>query len=361
MQQLESIQFLRGASTFAIMLFHICALSKDYSDGVLFAPFLIVFHFCVDVFFVVSGFVMTATTYNKFDEPGASSKFAIQRLSRIYPPYWALSIILLAYYLWNPSAVNAKSGGVDVLSSFLLTPATVLPLIPVAWTLVHEVIFYTIFYFAVCFLPHRYLDRALVIWAVLVAINITISGVFPGRELSTYILHPFNLEFIAGALLGLSYRRRGAIPQGQRIALIAASLAILTGVAIYFQSRQLIDIVANPLRVYLLGVPSILLVAGCIGFNFTRNGVIGALTRMGDYSYSLYLIHILIIHFGYRIATRRLDISFSFWTNIAFGILLSFVCIVVGRLFYRYVEKPSCAASLRFMTDILDKKRLSSA
>ncbi len=84
---------------------------------------------------------MAATTHDRFDSPGMARRFAIHGLSRIYPPYWALSVVLLAYHLYNPAGVNAKQGGADLVLSFLLRPSPLLPLLPVAWTLVHEVFF----------------------------------------------------------------------------------------------------------------------------------------------------------------------------------------------------------------------------
>lgn len=145
MNRLSGIQLLRGLAAFVVVLFHIGVLSNDYAGGVLYAPFMLVGSAGVDLFFVISGFVMAATTADVFDTRGAAARFAVHRFARVYPSYWLLLVPLLAFYLLNPAGVNSKQGGVDLWASFLLTPSPYLPLLPVAWTLVHEVAFYAVF------------------------------------------------------------------------------------------------------------------------------------------------------------------------------------------------------------------------
>lgn len=360
MKRLDSIQMLRGVAALAVVVFHICTLSKDYANGVFFQPFTLIGNAGVDLFFVISGFVMAATTYDTFDTPGAPARFAIHRFSRIYPPYWILSVFVFAYYLYDPAGVNAEHGGVDLAASFWLTPGPLLPLIPVAWTLVHEVMFYAVFFVAMCILPHRQLGRALVVWASLIGLNMLTAFASPASALTTYLLHPFNLEFIGGTLIGLHYRRAGVLPRGLSAGITTVAIALFLMIAVYLQSAGAAAMASVPARISLFAIPSLLLVVGCLGLRFASHQSMGPLTRMGDYSYSLYLVHILIIHFAYRLITKKLEIVLGFWSAGALAIGLLFTSLGVGWLFYRFVETPSCAAVLSKLTDLREQKYLAS-
>jgi peptidoglycan/LPS O-acetylase OafA/YrhL len=359
MIRLESIQFLRGLAAFVVLLFHVCILSTDYTGGVFFAPFIAIGSAGVDLFFVISGFVMVATTYENFDRPGTATRFAVHRLSRIYPPYWILSGVLLIYYIYNPAGVNSKQGGADLAASFLLTPSSFLPLLPVAWTLMHEILFYVVFFAALCILPRRLLGKALLIWAAGILINIALSEFYSSAGLHTFLLHPFNLEFIAGALVGLSYKKNGFMSRRFSIICMMASVALFVGVAIYFQISGQQEVKPVPLRILFFGIPSLLLFVGCASLNFERRGFWGIFTRMGDYSYSLYLTHILLVHLAYRVATKKFNVAFNFQGNGIFAILLMGSCVFLGWCFYSLVEKPSCATFLRFIDKLIKNKNQS--
>ncbi|WP_307695775.1 acyltransferase family protein [Variovorax boronicumulans] len=356
MQRLESIQFLRGLAAFAVLLFHICTLSNDYSGGVFFAPFVSIGNAGVDLFFVISGFVMVATTYEKFDVPSTATRFAVHRLSRIYPPYWILSGALLLYYIYNPAGVNSKQGGADLAASFLLTPSPLLPLLPVAWTLMHEVLFYFVFFIAICFLPRKNLGRALAMWAAAVFLKIATDWSDSGFKLNTLLLHPFNLEFISGALIGLLYKRRGPFSMRISTLFLSTGLVLFFAAGVFLQTSKDVDLNAAPLRVFLFGIPSLFLFAGCFSINFRRNGLQGILTRMGDYSYSLYLTHILLIHLAYRLITKKLNITLTFQSNGVLALFLIFLCIFSGWMFFIFIEKSSCAIFLRFIENLLRVK-----
>lgn len=361
MKRLDSIQMLRGVAALVVVMFHISTLSNDYVNGILFEPFTLIGNAGVDLFFVISGFVMTATTYDTFDAPGAPARFAIHRLSRIYPPYWFLSALVFAYYLYNPAGVNAKHGGVDLAASFWLTPSRLLPLVPVAWTLMHEVIFYTVFFVALCILPHRRIGVALWIWAGLVALNTLTSLALPGAALSTFLLHPFNLEFIGGALIGLHYRSRGAVQRSRAITATTLAVVLFVMAAVHLQSTGPSGLASVETRIGLFAAPSMLLVVGCLGLRLASQSWTRPITRMGDYSYSLYLTHILVIHFAYRLMTKLPGKVVDLWTAIPLAITLLSICIWVGQIFFRSVEKPLCAAFVKGLTELLDRKRSAAA
>jgi len=61
----------------------------------------------VDLFFVISGFIMVHVTRNTARGPAGAGHFLLRRISRIYPLYWLVSAALLAVYLYRPEFVSA--------------------------------------------------------------------------------------------------------------------------------------------------------------------------------------------------------------------------------------------------------------
>lgn len=358
-RDLTSIQALRGLAAVVVVLFHVCVLSVDYAESTLFNPGLVVGNAGVDLFFVISGFVMSYTTWMRVGEPGLPTRFAISRLTRIYPPYWVLTVLVFLYWLYNPSGVNSKHGGVDIWSSFLLLPSDKLPLIPVAWTLVYEVFFYAVFWMILCFASRRAFPGILAIWAALVIGHAVITGgEAPSNGLERLFFSPFNLEFISGAFVGMVFLQRG---------LARLKFASWIGVliflceAVYFYRVDQENWFPGPLRVALFLVPSVLLLCGMLAHEGSRSRLFRAMAWVGGWSYSLYLTHILLIHLIYRVLSRRLDIE---WRVMSSGFLfagLVAVCLAVGYGYYRIVERPSASTSKFLLSMLLPWSRTAAS
>lgn len=144
---LASIQVARGIAALAVVAYHASLTQVKYFSGVDVLPTFFSFgQFGVDLFFVISGFVMVLTTSAKHCALRESGKFLWNRFFRIYPTYWVYYLALVPVFLLLPGFVNSSEGGkVDLLTSFFLLPSSTLPLLLVAWTLTLEVWFYLVF------------------------------------------------------------------------------------------------------------------------------------------------------------------------------------------------------------------------
>jgi Predicted acyltransferases len=160
----------------------------------------------VDLFFVISGFVMITVTRSRFG-PGEFPRFIWSRLTRIYPVYWFYFALFAAVFLIHPAWVNASQHHqFSWLHSFFLLPDPHLPLVMVGWSLIHELWFYLVFSLLLC-LPRRWLPFELAVWAlgiVVVACTVSLADLSPGLRV---VAHPYTLEFIAGAFVALVYPR----------------------------------------------------------------------------------------------------------------------------------------------------------
>ncbi|WP_339346169.1 acyltransferase [uncultured Sphingomonas sp.] len=335
MTKLQSIQIGRAVACVLVVFYHLLALSKDYAGSAFYEPAFSGFKAGVDIFFVISGVVMVITTYSRFDKDGTATRFFIHRVSRIYPPYWGLAGLLTLYWLRNPGAINAEHGGVDIVASWTLFPSDKLPIVPVAWTLTYELMFYLVFGLFLAFLAKRRLVGALIAWGAAILLAQPFAEALKSVPLASFLTSPFVLEFVGGCLIGLAIVRGTVRFPGP---------ALLAGCAIFLAEFIVLQVLRAPdaldarLRVGLYAAPALLVVYGLIGLE--KNGNWTTFPRwmvaLGDASYSLYLVHILVFHALYRITFGPVfGASGSVFLPLAF--VLSLVC---SYLYFLVIERP---------------------
>ena len=344
MGRLQSLQVGRAIAALGVVFYHLVKLSVEYQNGCFYQPWTEISRCGVDIFFVISGFVMVATTYRKMDQPGTGRRFLIHRVSRIYPPYLTLTALLTVFWLFKPNAVNAKHGGVDLFSSYTLWTSTKLPLLPVAWTLKFEMMFYLVFLGIILFVNKRWFAHALAIWAAIVLagslLNWTgVSQAFMASHPASAgrLFSPLPLEFIVGCYIGLA---------AQKIRFVGGKACVIAGLVLFAAEGVLAQFGlmnsyfggANDLVPFFLP-PAALIVYGLVAWE--RESVSFHppqwLIRCGDMSYSIYLVHVLVIHAAYRYAWRFLH---PFGITAVFLVVTAAAALFAGACFYKLVEKP---------------------
>ena len=138
---LSSIQILRAVAALGVLVHH-TAHEVAAKTGVT-VPFgeFVVGAGGVDLFFVISGFVMVYASERLFAQPGASRVFFLRRLARIVPLYWAVTAILVGYVyvahrIFPPPFITTEG----VIASFLFIPwplpnGMMAPVHALGWTL----------------------------------------------------------------------------------------------------------------------------------------------------------------------------------------------------------------------------------
>ncbi|WP_449432191.1 acyltransferase family protein [Pseudomonas putida] len=250
----------------------------------------------VDIFFVISGLVIYLSTRDKAIEP---RQFLLNRVLRIVPAYWfytvLMALLLLAASSWMPHQVFDWE---HLLLSMAFIPAEnpggfgLYPTLNVGWTLNFEMFFYLLF--GLAFLVRQRHQLLLVSVALLVASEVL------GRlgVLSHFYNNDIIYEFLLGIGLGVLYRR-GLIRQMLWLPLAMLAAA---GYAIYHLDASV--------RLLHWGIPSALVVLACISLEpyFQGNRM---LKTLGDCSYSVYLIHVLVLYAGW-FASQRLHLN-PYW------------------------------------------------
>lgn len=245
----------------------------------------------VDIFFVISGFVMTVSSRPASHDRSINLANAIdffkRRLLRVVPLYWVYTILKIILVLILPVlALRTTLDPAHITASFLFLPwespwGLIQPVLPVGWTLNFEMLFYLIFATAIALNCNRLLFCGGVFLALYVA-----AQWFPDTTALAFYGHTLLFEFVIGMLV--------AQLRNYRLALPWAVLLLITGTALL--GSNLIGV--N--RVFLQGLGAGLLVLG--GINLERNASVkAALSKvavLGDISYSSYLCHSMLVPLG---------------------------------------------------------------
>jgi peptidoglycan/LPS O-acetylase OafA/YrhL len=201
MARLQTLQVTRGVAANLVVLSHLSIIEAKYTGGQVLPAFSLYRIAGVDIFFVLSGFIMVVVAGKGI----GAIQFVWRRAARIYPPYWVVSLVVLATSLIEPAWVNSSiQGPISLWRSFLLVPGSTLPLLAVGWTLIHEVFFYLVF---AIFLALRIpILTGLLGWGLVLLLLIIIGGDYvTSFPLGRVWTNPLTAEFITGAAIGVLY------------------------------------------------------------------------------------------------------------------------------------------------------------
>lgn len=339
MERLYSLQGLRGLAVLGVVLFHMTSVELKYSGGDRLLPgWFDFFQLGVDLFFVISGFVMVIVSRGRFQSGVESRRFLFNRVSRIYPTYWLYFFITLAVYLIQPGMVNSGHGGSNLWKSFMLLPSDKVLLVMVAWSLVFELWFYLVFCVLLLFKEHH-LPWLLAVWAMVLLVFNVLQDWQDYPPVLAVVLHPYALEFIAGAMLALFFYSRHSIripDAGILVLLSGALLAGMPAIGLYglYESHGLT-------RMLVVGP-----VFGALVFTLAllerrqHVSMPDGLVLIGDMSYTVYLSHLLVLG-----VIGRIWQMFGGWPgtlidNLVFASLMMVAVLCYGWVGYRCFEKP---------------------
>ena len=319
------VEVLRFMAAAMVVFTHSTFYAHERND-----PAVLVWHFGeagVDIFFVISGFVIVIASRRSGDWVSAGY-FASRRFLRIIPMYWLATSLNIAILIAMPSLV--LHSGLDwgqIARSYLLIPdvnsdGRIEPLLGVAWTLYFETFFYVVFGLALLLRvsPFAFVPAVL---AVFVAMSFFKTADWPA--LAVYA-NPIVLEFLAGMAIAANIQR---LQVGR-----AAAYSLLLGGAVLL--LVLGEVHGELPPIIYRGLPSVLIVAGMVAAEkFIDWSRLGWLIYLGGASYAIYLFHPLIGPVG-PVVVSRLGI-----TNGALSILLSLLlAISIPTALHAVIERP---------------------
>lgn len=355
---LNNIQALRALAAYMVVVFHLTEFvnqvlpdALDWRAG----------QAGVDVFFVISGFIMVFTTRRGDTSP---ADFLRRRVIRVVPLYWLVTGILVLCLIggFAPFGLHDWAPG-DVFRSLLFLPLVRVdgvagPPLGVGWTLNYEMFFYVLF--ALTLALRRQLAPAL---GISLAIGLLVAGavLLPPHTLAgSFYSSPIMLEFVAGALLGHWWSGRPprtacagpqstALRAGGIAALALGAAGILAGdrwlldrpyaIAPHLQGLPMADLYTDPWRALAYGLPATAIVAGALmlerGGWAVRNRLCLA---QGDASYAVYLVHLFVLQLGFKLAMLLLPATVAGVTAAAAAVVIA--SGVLGWLLHATFELP---------------------
>jgi peptidoglycan/LPS O-acetylase OafA/YrhL len=336
--KLQGIEAARGVAASLVVVYHAARHLHGNGEGLPWALGIEKFgHAGVDFFFVLSGFIILFAHWGDVGVPASLSRYAERRCTRIFPLYWpvlAANAVLAVYgsRAWSPSFS-------EVVANITLAPTAREPIVGVAWTLQHEMLFYALF---VALLVSRRWGLALiggwVLWIVAIFLG---SLEAPGARAWQVCASVYNLQFVMG-MAAAWISRTWSVPRAGTVALAGAAMFFSVGIA---ESRGWIDGYADPAR-FLYGAAAWLFVVGIVQHERgSELRVPSWLALLGKASYSIYLVHLLVLGIAYKLLVRvgfaGLDAHVQHLSLVAIGIL-------GGVAVSKWVEYPAMGAARRW-------------
>ena len=327
-RDLYGLQMLRAIAAFAVIVRHTLDMSNGSEAG-RFSPDWMTTSGAagVDLFFVISGFIMVYVSFPPGQPPDSPMRFIVKRATRIFPLYWICSAAIAAI-----CAIGfLKSKHIDlhtILNSILILPGD--KLIYVAWTLSFEIYFYIAF--SIC------LNFGKMFITSVSVILLMISGIFFGREiqnstLADFVSSPLVLEFCFGIVLALlfSASRKWRVPSA--LGVLGFLIIIVSPIFVPHP-----DTLSDASRVIVWGLPATLIAAAFLEAKRPQSKAGRVAVLLGDASYALYLTHVFVmIAYGWVIKSTFV----GGMSQVVFAPAIIFLCLIVGVLTHVFVERPA--------------------
>jgi peptidoglycan/LPS O-acetylase OafA/YrhL len=338
-EQFHNLQVLRGIACLAVVAYHVAGVEAGYE--LYFSPLRPALwggYAGVDLFFVLSGFIIATVSRPDLGRPAQLPRYLFRRAWRIYPTFWAAFVpAAVVYLVFAPEPLVRTDRPAELVDIVLLLPQPTVPrVIPVAWTLSYELMFYAAFA-ALFVLPRRAAVPLLVGWAAAVVAAAAV-GADPGDRFARLPVSPFVLEFLAGALVAwcpvrLSGRAAAGLVGAAAVWVAAASAALFDPDPNWLPTT-------THWRVVAFGPPAAVLVFALTGWERAGGRLRWKrLAAVGDASYSVYLLHGSLLMVGWQFTLRvgwgHLRVPHAAW--LAFLLAAG---VLPAMAFYRWVERP---------------------
>lgn len=344
-QRLKTIQALRGIAAMAVVLSHYRLylhqneIYKNLWDGLLGWGIV-----GVDIFFVISGFIMAYTTVNHPASIESSKNFILNRIIRIVPNYY-LFLFLSFLFGGAMSIFHYEDKTQDLISavSFMVYIPNIAPyymdinhgIYPVRWTLNYEFYFYIVF--SICLL-FKYRFAILFTWCLLaIAVIPVFYGNAPTLEASGYevktalygfLSNPLIIEFLIGAAAGSLYIRVKDLNILNISFFISLALLFYIFYAISTGMQHGINVkISLPI--------GFLVLFSTLAENKIKIFIPKILLWLGDISFSLYLVHLPV---GFALFDRVEKAAYAPAIGIPYALMAILLSLILAHFAHKYIE-----------------------
>lgn len=336
-----SVQYVRGLCAAAIVFWHGLSQLQTTQPHLRYPTWGGI---AVDIFFVISGFVMWHMT---MANPVSFGEYWRKRFARAIPFYWFMTTIVVAVMLIAPQLLSTSRFDLThVVASYLFIPwqhpvlhGEFAPVIIPGWTLLYEIAFYSVLGFGL-FVPLKW--RAGAVIGTIMAVASLPFFVHTSSLLFYFYTQPLIADFASGILIGWMLWNGYRFPTWICQAAIVLSLII---VVLLPPGSHFVPVIGGYdfmlTRVAQYFVPAFLIVAGAVFYDCERPEAKKwkLLSLIGDAAYSIYIVHSMVL----PVVTRfwKLTGLQGDWRFNAIYLALGVVAsVIAGILCYRLVEYP---------------------
>ncbi len=366
-QTLNSVQALRGVAASLVLLYHLATTDEKFGLSS-FHP-LDIFRYVgaqgVDLFFVISGFIIVWTNLDSLGHPERVPRYLVRRILRIFPLYWlffAFAFVMARVGLSHALDDGTAADPWNILGIFFLLPIKCVHVVPVSWTLTFEFFFYCLFGVMLCFRPRR-LPWLLLTWFLLVVL---FNGFAPPIDEPTSVLSRVSyvalglrtIQFMFGAAIALFLKGR-TLPMPALWCGAGGLLYAVGGARVAMLERLAhVSDLWRPELIVVFGLGSAGMLAGAVSYERRYGGAFVPrwLISLGDASYALYLSHLFVFAILRRVFSPLNRPSMP--AHAAWLIALGACGFAVGLFCYRFLERP---VMQRLMGIVAPRRELAKA
>jgi peptidoglycan/LPS O-acetylase OafA/YrhL len=331
-KKLRSLEMLRAIAALLVVLFHVQGVFVARSGILPFGGLFGSGFRGVDLFFVLSGFIIAHVHARDIDRPSRLGNYLFSRAARIYPSVWIMTALAGTMYMvgFGGAEKIGKLTSWSVAASLLLLPQAGDALVNVTWTLKYELFFYLMF--AVMIVSFRSGLALFVAWQFLVFLA-TVWLRPPDMGLAGFYLRSLCLDFSVGIICAWLVRRPRFVEAARtgfaQYALVAG------GAAAFLGGMSVQSLTASA------GIPCAL-GAGALIVGLTlleragRIVVPNFLVQLGDASYAIYLVHFSAITLLAVLVIRMRHVPLNDATFLA----VASVSVGAGVAFNQLCDKP---------------------
>jgi exopolysaccharide production protein ExoZ len=330
--ELRSLQLLRGVAAFGVVLYHATLFAHNTLNDTT-IPVVDFGQAGVDLFFVISGFIMY---YISAKKPRRPLDFYNARIQRIVPLYWMMTFAMFVMPL--VSKTIGWSSNLDpmqlITSLFFIgghyTPTldTNFPVLRPGWTVNYEMFFYLIFGAGLALGAAK--KSLLVTIPIISALSIIGLIVKPEGDTAKFYTNPLMLEFVYGLIVAALTLSGRVLPK------ILAALAVVCGCILPFASGGY----AENSNFIFFGSSAALIVYGLVSLELRSKTIWHVPFKIfGDASYSIYLTH-LFTQGVIGLLWQHLSILKNNAHPYAFVVTASVASLILGIGCYYLIEQP---------------------
>jgi exopolysaccharide production protein ExoZ len=320
----DGLQVLRFLAALLVVVFHATSISSEQLGG---PGIWANGAYGVDIFFVLSGFVIVWSSAKLGHTRDGWLIFLERRVVRVVPMYWiGTTFKVIAMVVASSMVVHARLSVPSVLASYFFIPSRNLdnrfmPVLGVGWTLNYEMFFYALF--AIALLIRTNVFRFVGVILALLAIGAYFRR--PWWPAPSFYLDTIVLDFFLGMMIAKLCLQNRRLPRAVSIPMLVAGVILL---CLPVPSDTFPRVVAS-------GIPAAMVVWATASLEGFLPRIPAVILFLADASYSIYLFHLLAAQLpAVMMARYHIDLP---WTAVSLSIAIS---LAVGSVFHQFLERP---------------------